>query len=69
MWKHLITLFFNVILFSTYKTFGFEATIIFALAIICSSLINPTILNRRKKIIRKPTSQQFYTTNKKQFRS
>jgi len=68
MWKFLIiSLFFNVILFSTYKTFGFEVTIIFALAIICSSLINPTILNKKKKIIQRPP-QQFYSANKKQVR-
>ena len=68
MWKYLIILlFFNVILFFIYNSFGFELTIIFALAIICSTLINPTIFSK-KKINPKKMPQQFYTTNKKQFR-
>lgn len=69
MWKNVIILLcYNAIFFSIYNLLGFNSTIIFALATICSILINPTIYNRGKKIIRKPTAQQFYTTNKKQTR-
>jgi len=69
MWKYLIiTLFFNAILFYTYNVFGFEVTIIFALSIICSSLINPTILNKNKRVNQR-TNQQMYSTNKNKIRS
>jgi len=65
MWKNVIILLcYNAIFFSIYNLLGFESTIIFSLATICSILINPPVFNKKRKLSQRPP-QQFYSTTKK----